>query len=212
MSLKKPSASSSPARSKTKRRGYTATEVLVSLSIVLIGGAGVISMQRATIQGNIDARRMDMANAIARQWVERLRADSMLWTTPAARNPNSNFTNATLLQRVTLNDGLWYQPDQRLAAAPFWSPGLDALGADVATGDLADDKNRYALFCTNVRLTWLITDQMMRADVRVYWPRGVGAAPDEHFCGQAPPADLETQTSKYHFVYAVTALRRNALQ
>jgi prepilin-type N-terminal cleavage/methylation domain-containing protein len=193
---------------KKRARGYTAVEVLVSLSIVLIGAAGVISMQRATIQGNVDARRMDMATAIARQWVERLRADSMLWTLPAARNANSNFDNALLLQNV---DGLWHVPDERLASSG-WSPGLDSLGADVAAGDLADDLNRYALFCTNVRRTWLIQNQMMRVDVRVFWPRGVSAAPDKQFCTQGDYSGMEAKTDAYHFVYAMTAIRRNAMQ
>ena len=194
------------------KRGYTAVEVLVSLSIVLIGAAGVISMQRGAIQGNVDARRMDMASAIARQWVERLRADSMLWTLPASRNPASNFGNALLLQKADIAaQAQWFRPDQRLGGAPYWSPGMDALGADVAAGDLGDDKNRYALFCTNVRLTWLVQDSMIRADVRVFWPRGVAAAPDPHFCGQDPAATIETQTDAYHFVYATTAIRRNAL-
>jgi prepilin-type N-terminal cleavage/methylation domain-containing protein len=196
-----------------KKRGYTATEVLVSLAIVAIGGAGVISMQRATIQGNIDARRIDMANAIARQWIERLRTDAMLWTLPAAQNPNSNFANALLLQRVDLNDDIWYRPDQRLAADPKWSPGMDVLGADVTDStELGDQKNRFALFCTNVRLKWLIVNQVMRVDIRVFWPRGVGASPDDHYCAQTPPADMETRTDKYHFIYATTAIRRNAVQ
>lgn len=184
----------------------------MSLAIVTIGGAGVISMQRATIQGNVDARRMDMANAITRQWIERLRADAMLWTTPSAATPTSNFANALLLQRVNLNDNKWYRPDQRLAVAPFWSPGMDVLGADVADSDLNDDDNRYALFCTNVRLTWLVTNELMRADVRVFWPRGLTGAPDKHFCGQTPPDAVDTDTDKYHFVYATTAIRRNSIR
>lgn len=195
---------------RTRSRGYTAVEVLVSLAIVAIGGAGVISMQRATMQGNVDARRMDMANAIARQWVERLRTDSMLWTLPAARNATSNFSNSLLLQQV---DGAWHRPVERLGASPYWSPGLDALGADVELTDLADDKNRYALFCTHVRLTWLIDSQMMRADVRVFWPRGVTSAPDPKFCDDpALAATVEGKRDAYHFVYAMTAIRRNALQ
>ncbi len=196
-------------RSRTSsQRGYTAIEVLISLAIVLIGAAGVISMQRATIQGNVDARRMDMANAIARQWVERLRADSTVWTLPAARNGTSNFTNSLLLQSVAT--GAWVLPDQRLATES-WSPGIDSLGADVATGDLADDQNRYALFCTNVRLTWLIQNQLLRADVRVFWPRGVSTAPAKQYCS-AVDAAIETKTDAYHFVYAMTAIRQNALQ
>lgn len=194
------------------RRGYTAVEVLVSISIVLIGAAGVITMQRATIQGNIDARRMDMANAIARQWVERLRTNATLWTLPAARNANDNMSNSVLLANVAAPaDATWFRPDQLLGSAPYWSPGMDMLGADVATADLSDDKNRYALFCTNVRLTWLIQGSLMRADVRVFWPRGVTTAADAHYCGQAPDTDIETKTDRYHFVYATTAIRRNAL-
>lgn len=195
------------------QRGYTAIEVLVSLSIVIVGAAGVISMQRATIQGDVDARRMDMANAIARQWTERLRTDAMLWTLPAAINPNSNFSQAALLQNVAIPaNAQWFIPDQRLPAPTNWSPGMDALGSDVPLTDLGDDKNRYALFCTHVRLTWLIQDQLMRADVRVFWPRGLSVAPEDHFCSNTPNTAIETMTDSYHFVYATTAIRRNAIQ
>lgn len=198
--------------SRRARRGYTMIEVMVALTIVLVGSAGVITMQRATIQGNVDARRMDLANAIARAWVERLRADSMLWTLPAARNPADNFANAPLLQKVAnVADATWFRPDQRLNDAPFWSPGMNVLGADVPQSDLGDDFNRYVMFCTNVRLTWLIQGSLMRADVRVYWPRGVTAGPEPHFCAQEPDPTLETMTDRYHFVYATTAIRRNSL-
>ena len=81
-------------------------------------------------------------------------------------------------ERLTRLLGLWGEPSELVTV----DASLDALGADVDLADLADDKNRYALFCTHVRLTWLIDNQMMRADVRVFWPRGVTTAPDPKFC------------------------------
>jgi prepilin-type N-terminal cleavage/methylation domain-containing protein len=201
----------SSRHSKKKSRGYTAIEVLLSLTILAIGASGVISMQRGAIQGNVDARRLDMASAITRQWTERLRRDAMAWTLPNASNPlTNNIANAKLLQASHINDGKWHRPDQLLGSTGE-SPAFDLLGRDVPASQIAAD----GLFCTNVRLTWLVTNELLRAEVRVFWPRNLSAKADADYCADDPPitndppaaADIE----KYHFVYTVTSIRRNPI-
>ena len=66
----------------TTARGYTAIEVLMAMTVMAIGGAAVITMQKTSVTANLDARRADVANSIARTWVERLRRDGMAWTSP----------------------------------------------------------------------------------------------------------------------------------
>jgi hypothetical protein len=66
-------------------------------------------------------------------------------------------------------------------------------------------------YCVNLRVTPLTTDQtLMRVEARVFWPRNLTVAPDQNYCNQAPPAALDTDVTKYHFVYAATAIRQNA--
>lgn len=62
MSFHSPSRASSRPRTG---RGYTAIEVMLAITVLMIGSAGVMSMQKASIQGNFDARRLDLANSIA---------------------------------------------------------------------------------------------------------------------------------------------------
>ena len=196
--------SSNPRRS----RGFTSIEVMLSLAILAIGAAGVISMQRGAIQGNVDARRLDMANSIAREWVERLRRDSMMWTLPNQANlATNNIAQAKLLANI---DGTWHLPNQRIGETavkapnvPLNSPGFDILGFDQAT---LDSTNTNVMFCVNTRMTVLVPGSLIRAEVKVFYPRGVDVTPAAGFCAADPTTD---DTNLYHYVYAVTAIRKN---
>jgi hypothetical protein len=191
-------------------RGYTAVEVMMALTLLMIGSVGVMAMQRAAVQGNADAREMDVATSIARMWIERLERDATLWTPSVVPVvPPANLPSAVLVNENTT--GQWYIPQTRLVgAAPqndTESAGFDILGQDM--GSLTQPGLRY---CVNVRLTPLTTDQtLIRAEVRVFWPRNLSIAPDVNYCNTTPPAALDTDTTKYHFVYAATALRQNVL-
>jgi type II secretory pathway pseudopilin PulG len=191
--------------------GFTAIEVMLSLTILAIGTAGVIAMQTTAIDGNYDARRLDVANGILRLWTERLRRDGMLWTLPNAENPlptsDNRAANALLLTNVQANptNAAWVLPIEREADIVPLMPQFDLLGRDI----LASDATTPVMFCTQVRLSWLSLNNLMRADVRVFWPRGSGSMDD---CTQNPAAGWETlptTINKYHFVYGVTAIRRN---
>jgi prepilin-type N-terminal cleavage/methylation domain-containing protein len=183
-------------------RGYTAIEVLMAMTVMSIGAAAVISMQRASVQGNLDARKSDVANAIARTWVERLERDSMQWTLPGPSNPTGN----NLATALVINAGLsaqntWIQPDQYLTTWG-WSPGFDILGRDIPTPDAIPG----ALFCVNVRLNWLNTaHDLIHADVRVLWARGVTT--NVGACSQS--GNITPDTRGYQAIYLTTALRGN---
>jgi prepilin-type N-terminal cleavage/methylation domain-containing protein len=209
-----------------RESGYTAVEVLMAMTVMAIGAAAVISMQKATIQGDLDARQTDLANSIARVWVERLQKDAMQWTLPSSADPASNnFSNAKLLANH-INAGTapaWFLPTDYMGGTPeTMSPGFDILGRDVAQGKLTTD----AHFCANVRLTWLVTQALpgepglIRADVRVLWPRDLYNSPiggtAAGFCTDAV-ADLDNpdvytlgQQPKYHAIYLTTTIKENA--
>lgn len=208
------------ARKQKAMRAFTAIEVLISLTLLAIGTAGVISMERGAVKANLDARRMDVANGIARLWVERLRRDSTRWVYPNAENPNLAPTTVPLLftgdstMRPALNGaGAWSRPIAYLGNPVPQSPAFDITGKDITT--MSD-----AFFCTNVRLTWLTPSiaagsgtsqppgELIRAEVRVFWPRGLDLAADNDYCSGTPDEALLTG-DKYHFVYVTTSIRRN---
>jgi len=190
------------------RLGFTAIEVMLSLTILAIGTAGVIAMQTTAIDGNYDARRLDVANGILREWTERLRRDGMLWTLPNPGNPlqDNRVTKALLLATVDGDptNANWHLPVAREGDTVQLMPQFDLLGRDVTNATTP------VMFCTQVRLSWLSVNNLMRVDVRVFWPRGTGTIGGD--CTNDPVAGWETlpaTISKYHFVYGVTAIRRN---
>jgi prepilin-type N-terminal cleavage/methylation domain-containing protein len=195
-------------KKRTHERGYTVVEVMMAMTVLLIGSMGVMAMQRAAVQGNADAREMDVATSIARAWLERAERDAALWTPSVVTIvPPANIGSATIVHENLTSQ--WFVPKSRLAAAgaqnDIESAAFDILGQDVDT--LTAPGIRY---CVNLRMTPLTTDQtLIRAEVRVFWPRNLTIAPDANYCNQAPPATLDEDTQKYHFVYAATAVRQN---
>jgi type II secretory pathway pseudopilin PulG len=198
-------------KNRKSERGYTAVEVMMSMTLLLIGAVGVMAMQRAAVQGNADAREMDVASSIARAWLERAERDSSLWTpSTIVASPPTNLQYASVLAEgvATNAPGTWFVPKARLVPAGAQndteSAAFDILGQDL-------DDVTVARYCVNLRVTPLTTDQtLMRVEARVFWPRNLTVAPDQNYCNTAPPAALDTDVTKYHFVYAATAVRQNA--
>jgi type II secretory pathway pseudopilin PulG len=187
--------------------GYTAVEVLMAITVMSIGAAAIMSMQKASMQGNLDARKTDVANAIARTWVERIKRDAMEWTAPGpTTGTGSNLSTAKVVQYGVTNSGKWFLPDQYLAATfPFTSPAFDILGRDLSQKDYAT-----ALFCANARLVWLANSEMARVDVRVLWARGIANSPPTGgICDSTLATSEAPDPLVYHSIYVTTAVRGN---
>jgi Tfp pilus assembly protein PilV len=196
-----------PVARAARSQGFTAIEVLIAMTLMIVGAAAVMSMQKASIQGNLDARKTDLANSIARIWVERLQRDAMQWTptTVSAQNPGG--TNLTLAKLLTHAGGGWFLPSDYMGSSPETSSfAFDILGRDLASADIAAS----AIFCVNVRETWLVQNQLLRADVRVLWPRAINSAPAQ-FCSVALPDQPEAVVGApiYHAIYTTTAVGMN---
>jgi len=212
------------SRRKTRHdRGYTAVEILSAMTLFAIGAAGVISMQKVTVQGVADARRYDIATNIAHEWVERLQRDALFWNVPNAANPttvtgpgsiattkwlstigacSANFCTATI--PATGNEG-------------GMSPAFDINGRDRFSGS----NDHY--FCAQYRLRWVADPNnglcagggttcataLMEADVRVFWYRlEYGQIGDCGAAGLDPTATPE----KFHMLWVPTLIRENASQ
>jgi type IV pilus assembly protein PilV len=199
-------------RARAKRRGVTVVEVLMALAMLAIGASGVIAMQKVTVVANRDAKSLGTATEIARAWVERLRADAILWNHPSALDSTSDLNQTTWLENVKLpQNGAWFRP-ANTGALIF---GMhDALGLDQPS---ANPVGGHGPYCVNLRLTWLRMNQSMRAEVRVYWLRegvsrsGTTQTVANPLCGADPnnPPPVQYDTDLYHFVHMTTELRRN---
>ncbi len=181
----------------------------MALTLLAVGTAGVVAMEQAAIGGNFDARRLDVATSVLRLWTERLRNDGAMWTLPNAKNPATNnlATAAPLLANAATDPAaaVWTLPVAREGDTLPLMPQLDLLGRDV----LSSDTTTPVVYCVQTRQTWLVLNNLIRVEVRVFWPRGNEAMTD---CASNPAAGwatLPTTVEKYHFIYGVTAIRRN---
>jgi prepilin-type N-terminal cleavage/methylation domain-containing protein len=224
--MMRPSPADSRARAGT--RGYTVIEILMAMTVMAIGGAAVMTMQKTSVAANLDARKADVGNAIARTWVERLQRDAMQWTLPSPLAPTTNnIAKAAIIAQINSTGGNWFLPNQELGTSPSgtetMSPAFDILGRD-----LPGDQMGSAVFCVNVRLKWLtngnLPSDLIRADVRVIWPMGItNSLPS--FCSAAVAAATPDPNDNpgilretgadgnqlaFHALYVTTVIRENA--
>jgi prepilin-type N-terminal cleavage/methylation domain-containing protein len=195
------------------QRAYTAVEVMLSIVVLGIGAAGVMSMQKASIQGNNDARMMDMANSIAREWQERLRRDAMTWTQPDENGGTENWSSNTfLITQIASghNPGSFQNVTAPSTGYTTAMPSGYSRAFDILGRDVAFNGTNYpnAVFCAQVRADWLLQDQLLRTTVRVYWLQQMFTAPaaSSAFCVSDTPDT--NSASAYHFIYTTTAVRR----
>jgi hypothetical protein len=204
----------------------------MAMTVMVIGAAAVMSMMKVSVTGDLDARKSDVANAIARTWVERLQRDAMQWTCPSPACATSNMSNALLLG--THVPSTWFLPKDYMGTTnpETMSPGFDILGRDLPTGLLKPDVSKGgtgwpgATFCVNVRLSWLVPQALpnepglIRADVRVLWPRAIVAgAPAGGFCDETTAALPDPETAVpanerpfFHTLYTTTDIMETPAQ
>jgi hypothetical protein len=183
----------------------------MAMTVMTIGAAAVMSMQKTSIQGNGDARKTDMANAIMRAWVERLQRDAMQWTLPNADFPTqNNFSNAKLLSTPAY--GTWQLPLYEMGSTPeTMSYAFDILGRDLPTADIGTE----TIFCVNYRLQWLVPQALplepglIRVDLRVLWPRGISNDPAPSWCANTAAITTPDPT-QFHTLYLTTDIRQGA--
>lgn len=199
-----------------RTRGYTAVEVLSAMTLFAIGAAGVIGMQKTTVQGGEDARRFDMATNIANEWAARLQRDAMFWTKPNNIDDVSNLPSTRFIKDVAIgacNTG-WCTPGTTLPAPNAEmgvSPAFDVFGRDRPAG--SDDH----MFCVQYRMNWIANPvvngnpamtSVMRVEVRVLWTRlEYGQIGNCAALPQDPDGVNAMRT--YHFVHTTTSVRKN---
>lgn len=184
----------------------------MAMTLFAIGAAGVIGMQKVSVQGNADARRFDIATAIGNEWMARLQRDAMTWTKPDSADPNSNITNTMWLKSASAlptplgtNVG-WQLPPEPTEPYHGKSYAFDVMGRELPAG------SPDFFFCVNYRLDILDpvnnpTTSPIRAEIRVFWPRFEQGAPAS--CTPDTAAALTAQQA--HFLYLTSIVRRNVL-
>ncbi len=198
-------------RSRLAQLGYTSVEVLIAITIFSIGAAGVIAMQRASVQGNYDARAMDVANNIAREWQERLQRDADTWRD--SKVPFTTATTNTLWLKGATTTPTIAVPTYPTGAAAGRSPAFDLLGRDLSKAEGEGTTGEVATFCTQLSLTALTNPKpgeptrLVRAEIRVYWARNGGTLK----CTESDNTDVTASPTnqRYRSVTTMALVRGN---
>ena len=194
----------------TRRRaqaGYTLIEVMSAIAVLGCGLLGIVAMQTAAVSANQRASEITMATNLARRWQDRLRRDSYQWTQPSQSNPSSNIASTWYLSALgaaTTTD--WIvpaSPSSTVAGLPE-SAAFDFFGNDVATTDAA------AYYCTQIRLTTLLPNQLIRSEVRVWWYRQGGVRPSGYSdCARSSVAAISTDSTNIRTIYTAQTIQRH---
>lgn len=193
------------------QQGYTLIEVMASMAVLGTGLLGIIAMQGSTVAANRRAQEITVATNLARRWQERLRRDSLQWNYPSYGNPitniNSTWYFGALLTAPFTGWELPTQPSGLTSGTPLESAAANWWGNDVLVGS-AD-----TYFCTHYRIRRLITDELVRAEVRVFWFRQGGVRPTTYNnCGRdTDRTAMGTDTINLRWVYISQTLDRHEL-
>ena len=185
------------------RNGFTLIEVMMALAVMTIGAMGIISMQRATIRGNMTARATTTANQITRTWLERVRTDALSWNT----NQMAGVLGTNYLATVPpVGPTAWFAPVPNNGAESW---GFDYSGRDTRNPDQME-------YCTHIQTQWIQPGEVAKVTVRTWWYRntlndrtvfpncGVGAE-------GGVDVELNTATSRLRSVQSAIVLRWSPL-
>ncbi len=215
----------SSAHRRARRRGFTLIEVMMALTILTIGILGVVSMQKAAVVTDNDAQQFTIATQLARTWLDRLTRDATTWNHPSSISSTSNINTTVWLQLVNAAASSfpnWYLPTSNDILPPTLveSPAFDRNGVDISTQSKAALVSG-AVYCTHLRLRYIYTDQLIRAEVRVLWRKRSLGNPTTYatevgfnnsFCDpaavQANVNAIGQDQANFHFVYAATTIAR----
>jgi len=145
----------------SSRAGFTLVEVLVALTILVIGLLGVALLQVVSIQGNTFSREMGVATALGQDMLEKLK--TLEWT-------ELNVDSALAAGDHPVSDDVNRDLDGD-GAPPYLAVGVGTANIIDERGFGAADAGRGPLLYTR---TWTITDDepaanMKTIEVTVLW-------------------------------------------
>ena len=191
----------------------------MSLLIFSLGVTGVVAMQKVTLTSNLHAKDLAIATQVAQAWIDQLHADAITWNHPSKLQATSDLSDTSWLGTVSQTNTDWVRP--AYVATRNFGPAFDVQGNPI---NLGTDTTTPVKFCAHLRLSWLyqpntvtsttLGNGLMRAEVRVFWLRDGQPWPnDKSICDVSQNANaISGDTSRYHFVYNVSAVRENTAQ
>lgn len=160
-----------------KSRGFTLVELMAVMAISLIGFLAVLYLQQGVIRGSGNSWNMVQATNLGRHLLESIRLEGTQWYNDSSVGVGGHQQARFLYLQNVGNPAIggtsgWRNFDFYPPGTPFTM--VDQIGRQVAydAGTLQEVRpDRNPRFCARYRLTWLIPNQLIRAEVRVLWPR-----------------------------------------
>jgi prepilin-type N-terminal cleavage/methylation domain-containing protein len=225
-----------PRRKPVARDGYTMVEVMMGLSILAIGSASILGLQKYAAMGTMSSRHITNASAISGAVLEAMNAESLSWVTNTAPDVNAMpWLAAALVGANGRVEGDWSRPVVTTpVAGTFNAFTLEGVAQSSQT------TSTRTAYCTHVRATWLGRQNetavgaadnatAVRVDVRTFWAKSGRDVSVECNADVFLPASLETllentninttinvngvprHRDNYGVVYFTTIIRRPSL-
>jgi prepilin-type N-terminal cleavage/methylation domain-containing protein len=161
-------ASARLASAMLAARGYTVVEVMMALSVLAVGGMGVVGLQKFAVVGALDARGITGASTVATGWIDFCQNEAAVWNLP----DNSDKTEMPLVSQALVTPGVWIQ-----------IPTINVNNYLPNAGSTMIDGSTDAMYCSQIRATWIgppdaLTAQnnatasdVIRIDVRTWYAK-----------------------------------------
>ena len=160
------------------RRGFTMVELMVVIAVTSIGFMALLNLQIGSIKAIANARDHQGALVLAEHVAQTMQMEGMQWT--PSDGALSNFTTFRFLKNAPVNSAEgetsgWLIGFPQASGVQDIRVGM--VGSDGKTGgydegifqEVGDQLNGH--YCVHYRLTWLVPDLLLRADIRIMWPR-----------------------------------------
>jgi len=153
--------------------GFSLVEVLIVIAITTIGFLALVNLQIGTLRGVGTSRSMMQAVNLSEHFIETLKSEGLPWTGDASvlTSQPAVFPHLRLAGAPTDGGGSgWVRAYQSTETDSRVGPlGIDdTWNAGVA---MEVDPDRERRFCVHYRLTWVVPNYLIRADVRTLWMR-----------------------------------------
>ncbi len=198
------------AADKTMRNGgFSLIEVLIVIAITTIGFLALVNLQIGTLRGVGTSRSMMQAVNLSEHFIETLKSEGLPWTGDASilTSQPTTFPHLRLAGSPTEGGGSgWVRAYQSTNSdsrvGPLGIVESDNWDAGAAM-EISPERERR--FCVHYRLTWVVPNYLIRADVRTLWMR------DESNVGlyQDCPVGMETDLANVASVTIPGTVMRN---
>ncbi len=200
-------------KARRGERGFSLMELMMVIVITTIGFMALINMQVGTLHAVNESRSMMEAVNLGEHFIETLKSEAIAWNDDASATIlqgglAAQFPHLRYVGQATVNGGSgWIEGYRSTAQDRRVGPmgNADATwDAGIAT-EIPPGQNRR--YCLHYRLTWLVPDYLVRADVRVLWLRDEGQITKYQTCGVG--TQMEQDMSNVGSITVPATLMRN---